>query len=129
MYELTYIINPDLTEEQISELKGKINNFIIEQEGEIKEERKELKMKLAYPIKKFNFGCYASVDFNIEPQKLLEFEKKLKPENNILRYLMIFKEKETPIERVPVKPAKEKKIKEKVKIEELDQKLEELLKE
>lgn len=128
MYELTYIINPHLSEEQAAEPKEKIRE-IIGKQGEIKNEKKEIKRKFAYPIKKFNYGYYAIVDFELPPAELKSLEKYLKSELTILRYLIIEKPKEadSALTTAPI-IKKERKSNGKIKIEELDKKLEEILK-
>lgn len=128
MYELTYIINPNMAEAEVSKLKEEISGFIVSAMGIIHEEKKEQR-KLAYPIKNFNQGIYVSLEFTLDPEKMTDLEKKIKIEKAILRHLIIKKEKiETGTAIAPEKKKKEKE-KEKVKIEELDEKLKELLEE
>lgn len=127
MYELTYIINPNIAEADVNKLKEEISGFITGNEG-ILLHQKEERRRLAYIIKKFTTGLYVSLDFDLEPEKLAELEKKLKLESAIIRYLIITKEKLLPAETASsAAPKREKK--EKVKIEELDEKLKELLEE
>lgn len=127
MYELTYIINPNLAEADANKLKSEISGFITGTEG-VLHNQKEERRRLAYQIKKFNTGLYVSLDFDLGPEKIADLEKKLKLESAIIRYLIIAKEKVSPMETAPITaPRKEKK--EKVKIEELDEKLKELLEE
>lgn len=141
MYELTYIINPNLSEQDVAAQTDKVRSFINEMAGEIKTEKLWEKRRLAYPIKKQGFGYYVTTEFNIEPQNIIELDKKIKLEQNILRHLLITKEEiKEPHRRIMLpKPAREKigigprpetaPPEEKVKIEELDKKLEEILEE
>ncbi len=126
MYELTYIIDPNLTEADINKLKEEISNFIIGAEGIIHDQKEE-RRKLAYPIKNFNQGFYVSLEFTLDPEKMPDMEKKFKTEKAILRHLIIKKEKTETT--AAIAPENKKKEKEKVKIEELDEKLKELLEE
>jgi len=141
-YELTYIVIPNLAEEDLSKLIAEINNLIVNNGGEIKEQKALIKRKLAYPIKKNKNGDYITIEFLIEPEKIDNINKGIKLEKNILRHLIIIlSEKiqkvkkirkniqaESVIAETPKsKPAKKQTIKEKVKLEELDKKLEELL--
>lgn len=120
-------------------ITGKIRGLIGELDGDIKKEVLSEKKKLAYPIKKQLYGYYVSVEFGLEKEKTAELEQQLKLDNNILRFLLVT-QKEISARRLKTKIAKPKKIApaeisktepkvEKVQIEELDKKLEELLKE
>jgi len=136
MYELTYIINPNLSETEVATQTDKVRGFINGIGGEIKEEKLGEKRKLAYPIKKQNFGFYVTVQFNLEPDKIAELEKQIRMEQLILRHLLVAKEEAQPTAKpIPfIKPIITPKIAteqkpEKVKIEEIDKKLEELLEE
>jgi len=93
MYELTYIVNPNLSDEQIAAQTNKVRSFINELAGEVKNEKLWEKRRLAYPIKKQGYGFYVTAEFNIEPQNIIELDKKIKLEQNILRHLLITKEK------------------------------------
>lgn len=133
MYELTYIINPDLSEQEVVTQTDKVAGFINELDGEIKKESPIQKRKLSYPIKKEKEGYFISLDFQLSSDKLEKLNHQLKLEKDILRYLIISK-KIQKIRPMRVKKFKERikvaeRPKEKVKLEELDKKLEELLKE
>lgn len=140
MYELTYILNPNLQEQEVAAQADKVRGFINGHGGEIKTEKIDEKRKLAYPIKKQGFGFYVTSEFNLEAEKVEELEKQIRFDTNILRHLLTVKEILPPAKaKIRVPKAKEKepalavpKItlpKEKVKIEEIDKKLEELLEE
>lgn len=140
MYELTYIINPNLSEQEVAAQTNKVRSFINELGGEIKNEKLGEKRRLAYPIKKQGFGFYVTIEFNCEPENIIELDKKIRLEPQVLRHLLLTKEimKQTPRRYVPPK-AKEKigmpfkpqpeAPPEKIKIEEIDKKLEEILEE
>jgi len=129
MYELIYIASPNLMENDLTSLLEKVRNFIYGSEGHVKNEKIDQKRKLAYPIKKNIFGYYITCDLEISAEKIDDLQKNIESLPEIIRYLIINKKdisKDiTPLKHVPGKPTK----KEKVKIEELDKKLEELLKE
>ena len=136
MYELIFITDP-LTEKIDAEAPAKVRRFINELGGQIRKEDIWEKRKLAYPIKKHLFGFYVIFEFEMEAEKLDELQKQLRLNDDVLRFLIINKEgikEERPKIRplkfktaAPVRPPEAKG--EKVKIEELDKKLEEILKE
>lgn len=127
-YELNYIISPDLSEGDVQNFSERINSFIQEENGELKETRK--------PSEK-NFGFLATLNFCLNPEKLGILEKKLKAEDKILRYLILTKKakEEIPGKKVLPRvksssPMSEKKAKpKKVELKDIDKKIEEILRE
>jgi len=87
---------------------------------------------LAFPIKKEEEGYLVSLNFFAEPKILGALEKKLSSEDKILRYLILNKkvthEEEISKKMPAVKVKKlEKPKEEKVKLEEIEKRLEEIL--
>lgn len=140
MYELTYILNPNLSEAEAANQTNKVRGFINDLGASIKSEKVWEKRRLAYPIKKQGFGFYVTTEFEMGPEKIAELENRLRLEPQILRYLLITVEDTKHALRPIYRPKpKEKRAlapmpaetgpKEKVKIEEIDKRLEELLEE
>lgn len=142
MYELTYILNPNLSENEVTAEADKVRGFINDQGGAIKNEKIWEKRRLAYEIKKHGYGFYVTTEFELEPEKVIELENRLRLEAQILRHLLLTKEliKEMPRRAPRPKIIKEKlglpeikseseTPKENIKIEEIDKRLEELLEE
>lgn len=130
MHELTFIANPNLSEENLAGLIQKIKEFIEKHEGRIVQDFLTKKIRLAYPIKKQVGGLLCSVDFELERSNINEFAKEIKENKNILRHIVVNKEVVRP-KPLTLKPAKiqPKSKQAKIKIEELDKKLEEILQE
>ena len=136
MYELTYIISPVSAELDTNAVAAKVRSFITGQmAGTVKKEYITDKKRLSYPIKKQSGGFYVAVEFSAEPEKMDELKKFLGLENDILRHLLIDIKNGIPAKRpARIKPAAVAASGEtaakapKVKIEELDKRLEELLK-
>ncbi|MBI4709411.1 MAG: 30S ribosomal protein S6 [Candidatus Portnoybacteria bacterium] len=141
MYELTYIVNPNLSEAEVAAQSERTRGFINALSGEIKNERLGEKRKLAYLIKKEKFGFFVTLEFNIESDKVEELEKQMRLEPQILRHLLIVKQEAKPTPSYMMR-SKERPIRtqdiaasakshaqptEKVKMEELDKKLDEIL--
>lgn len=144
LYEIAFFINPDIKEEEISAYVQKIKDFIIELGGDISKEQPIQKKKLAYPIKKAKQGYFGSMLFNLGAENLKSLDKKLKLEDLVLRYLVIAADKDylaqmkrqeeeikekfqritQPTEGGTKKTAKTE---DRVKLEEIEKKLEEIL--
>jgi ribosomal protein S6 len=154
-YQLTYLLNPLLDEKGVIEISQKIKKWIEEKQGHIEEE-KTTEQSLAYPIKKHQQAICSNLSFQLLPQLIKELHEQLKLESHILRYMiqkkpdqqLLAQQKVTgqiPLQTEPSKisdtepkPTKKEPLekssssppqKEKVKLEELDKKLEEILNE
>ena len=132
LYELTYLISPELSESELKSLNEKINSLIQKEKGVLNEAKMPMKKKLAYLIKKQREAFLTDLSFYLEPDKLGSLEKELKSEKKILRYLIlarpkskIAKVRKRPAKVIPKIPAKEKK----VELKEIEKKLEEILRE
>ncbi len=124
-YQLTFLLPPNLKEEEIKKIQEGLN-FLIKKEGGVLENSEIIgRKKLAYKIKKEEEAIFCNLEFCLLAEKLEELEKKLKSEKEILRYLILSKG-----EKREIKMPKPKKIKkEKVEISEIEEKLKEILNE
>jgi len=145
-YELTCLLNPELTIEEIKKWSEKMNSlidsFLNDQEKEVKssvimeDEEGLKKIKLAYPIKKKNEAFFYVIKFKVPPEKISFLEKELKSDDKILRFRIFSKKPEIPLVKkakiLIKKPVKrlsliKKDVSKKVEIEEIDKKLKEVL--
>ncbi len=129
-YELTFLISAGASEEEIKNLREKIT-ALVQKEGVLINGPFFQKRALAYPIKKQDWAVFGVLNFQMKPESLIKFEKKLKSEPHLLRYLIIREEEWKKSARTPQPSALKKKTKihkrEKVELKEIDKKLEEIL--
>ena len=129
-YELTCLISSKLSEEEAKNLSAKIESLIKDEGGFSSGLKNFIRRKLAIPIKKEGQAYLFILDFHFEPDKLEIFSKSLKNMPEILRFLIEVK-KVTRIEpfREKILPKIKKPVAEteKVEIEEIEKKLEEIL--
>ncbi|MDD5551986.1 MAG: 30S ribosomal protein S6 [Candidatus Pacebacteria bacterium] len=129
-YELSFL-TPDLTGDEKNSLLKEIENQITKLGGKIEDKFIE-KKRFAYPIKKKTEGFLGIFFFSLEKENIIEIKKNIEKNNKILRIILekkkmkITKERRTRPEETTPQIKKEKK--KKVKIEDLDKKLEEILK-
>jgi len=130
LYELTYLISPEFSEEELKSLNEKINSLIQKGTGVLNEVKLPIKKKLVERIKKQREAFLINLSFYLEPEKLGSLEKELKSEKKILRYLILAKPKikiakvrKRPTKVISKIPVKEKK----VGLKEIEKKLEEIL--
>ena len=135
-YEIAYLISPKIKEEDVFGEAGKITGFIQSAaNGLIGHIAEPKQIRLAYSINKSRDAYFGWTRFTINQDTLADFEKKLKLEKAIMRYLIVEAEEE-PIRtrvmrpRMPLampKPSGPPPAEEKVNMEELDKRLEEIL--
>ena len=88
-YELTYIINAVLNDDQIKGLVKRVHKFIEENGGNILEVEEWGSRRLSYPIKKKRNGYYVNLYFEAEGDLIVRLERALTIEDDILRYLTL----------------------------------------
>ncbi len=96
-YELMLAINPQFEEEELASLIEKVKKIISKEKGEVTNINKWGKRKLAYEIKDFTEAIYVVMKFNIDELSISEFERVLKLEEKIIRYLLILQKEEKPV--------------------------------
>lgn len=97
-YEMVYIFDSALEEDQINERLEKHHALLKSPDNA--EPVRNLNhwgtRTLAYPIKKRETGYYVVADFDCEPPLLGEFERSVKLDESIIRYLLVINEGELP---------------------------------
>ncbi len=139
-YELIYLISSDVSGEELKNLSEKIKSFVQSEEGAIKKTTEPSKKELGYQIKKKREAFLVTINFSFPTEKIADLEKKLKGENQILRYMILNKDfSEKPIRprrigskttiKEPDESLDKQSKSEKVELKEIDKKIEEILKE
>lgn len=139
-YEVSYLITSSVAEGEVLNYANKLASIIEASKGAIKYTESPKKRKLAYPVKKERGAYFGWTTFSASPQSLAAIEKGIKPEKGLLRYLIVDKTREElqlkpvyfsiprPVVTRPAGPqAAEKAPEEKLDLEALDKKLEEIL--
>lgn len=86
-YELMYIINPNLSEEETAAVVEKFK-ALVEQNGTLEELEEMGKRKLAYEINYISEGYYVLVKFTSAPEFPAELDRVLGITDGILRSLI-----------------------------------------
>lgn len=93
-YETAVIINAALDDEQIEAVVAKITGIITDGGGEISETEKWGRKRLAYTINKNRIGYYVIYRYEAPVELIAEFERLLKIDESVVRFLTIRLEKE-----------------------------------
>jgi small subunit ribosomal protein S6 len=88
-YELVFILNANLSEDDFTRVLGKVNDQITKLGGTVTETNQWGKRRLAYPIKKQVEGNYVLEKVQIKQTALKELDANLKMSEDILRYLFV----------------------------------------
>lgn len=88
-YELLYVLQPDLDEEQLKALQDKVSGIIAQQGGQNEEVKEWGKRRLAYEINDHREGYYIEVHFDGTPQVIDELDRVIKITNGILRHIVV----------------------------------------
>ncbi len=86
-YELLYIVQPTLSEEDLKGIMGDIAGRIEKAGGKILKNEVWQKRNLAYPIKKFKQGYYVLVHYKAEANVPKEIEERMRIKEDILRFM------------------------------------------
>ncbi len=139
-YELTILISPDLTEQEVRTVEDEIS-AVIEEKGTLIGLSTPNKRELGYEINKKRSAYIMDIRFSAEPDFLLDFNKKLKEKKEILRYVLLIKhdpkpekeprkkENKTTIDFKSEVTSSPNKSRQKVEIGDIDKKIDEILSE
>jgi ribosomal protein S6 len=90
-YELAYIVSPEITSEE-AEAKGKeIESAILSKEGTIVKQLTPIAKTFSHPVGKKASGFWGVLEFQIEPEKLVEFQSDLAKDKTVVRYMISIK--------------------------------------
>jgi len=143
-YEFLGIVSGALAETEVEPVIKKITDFFIGEGAEIAYKDFLGRKRFAFPIKHMRHGYYLVVNFETDKSSLKEIEKKLKLDEDVLRYMIIKSAPKTREEREKEKNKLQTKTQEssktktkeansdkstasKVSLDELDKKLDEIL--
>ncbi|MCX6723975.1 MAG: 30S ribosomal protein S6 [Candidatus Staskawiczbacteria bacterium] len=91
-YELTYIISPEITSEEVGAKAKEIESAISSREGTILKQLNPLAKTLSYPIKKHASGFFGVLEFQLEPEKLIELKGIIEKDKKFVRHIITIKE-------------------------------------
>ena len=138
-YELLYIIPFTSEKEEIQSTLQKVKESIKGMNVELLSQEEIGKRKIAYPIKRHRYGYYSAIVFRVDSEKIEDIQQKLRLMPEILRFQIVNvrlqkpkareAKKEKKLEEKTKKIEKEMPRKEKVVLEDIDKKIDEILKE
>lgn len=102
LYELTYIIRPDLEDEAVAGVAARLEQTISTNGGRVLKTDNWGKRHLAYPIRRYTEGHYILLHTELTEQAIREVERQIKISEDIIRHLLVRVEPQAPVaEAVP----------------------------
>ncbi|MBC8186523.1 30S ribosomal protein S6 [candidate division KSB1 bacterium] len=92
-YQTVVVIDSLLKNEEIDEIVNKVERVISNNGGKIQSNERWGKKRLAYEIKRRQYGYYVEIIFEAPPNVIHILEREYRLEENILRYLSIHLDK------------------------------------
>jgi small subunit ribosomal protein S6 len=97
-YEIVYIFDSAVDRSVIDQKLQRFDQLATaDAGGEVLAVEHWGKRQLAYPIKKHDNGYYVVVQVRTTPESLPEFERAIKLDEEVLRYLVVLSEGELPV--------------------------------
>ena len=90
-YEAVYILNPDLTEEQIAALVERFKS-VVEANGTVSEVNEWGKRRLAYPINDLMDGYYVLMTFTAAAAIPAELDRIFRITDGVMRSMIVCKD-------------------------------------
>ncbi len=89
LYDLMVIVDPRLTEEEVAQLLGRLQESFVALGGEVVSTENWSKRRLTFEIKKQREGSYLLLQVKAEPSVVREYERQLRLNEPVLRFMTI----------------------------------------
>jgi len=87
-YELGFILNPEVSEEQTSAILERIEKIVKNYDGRVVKVNQWGRRRLAYPIEHHRDGNYVFIDMILTPETVLELDRTLKVSEEVMRHIV-----------------------------------------
>jgi small subunit ribosomal protein S6 len=87
-YELGFILNPEVSEEQTSAILERIEKIVNNSDGQVVKVNQWGRRRLAYPIEHHRDGYYVFIDMILTPETVIELDRNLKVSEEVMRHLV-----------------------------------------
>ena len=87
-YELGFILNPEVNEEQTRTIVERIEQIVARYGGQVMRVNQWGRRRLAYPIQHNRDGFYVFIDMILTPETVNELDRTLKVSEEVLRHLI-----------------------------------------
>jgi small subunit ribosomal protein S6 len=88
-YEIMFIVDANLPEDEIDQLNSQIESLISEGGGNVLETEKMGRRRLAYEVKRQNEGFYVLLTVEANGEIISEVERRFRVLDSVLRYITV----------------------------------------
>lgn len=88
-YELVYILSPDATEQEITDLHTQVESIVARYQGEMLKTENWGRRRMAFRIGKHREGTYVLEVFKGTGELTKELDRRLKVIDNVIRHLIV----------------------------------------
>jgi small subunit ribosomal protein S6 len=88
-YELVYVVSPDATEEQVTDLHTQVEGIVQRMGGQLEKTENWGRRKLAYEIGRHKEGTYVLEHIFGSGELLKEIDRRLKVFDTVIRHLVV----------------------------------------
>jgi len=88
-YEIMFIVNPSVVEEDIDKINSQIESIITAGGGTVAKVEKMGKRRLAYPVNKNRDGFYVLLTIQATGEIVKETERRLRVMDSVIKYLTV----------------------------------------
>ncbi len=96
-YEVLFLINPEISDDELQNTVNKLRSLIEAQQGEIVKMEDWGKRRLAYRVQKHSKGHYFLIHFNGNSAILSEIERFLRFNESIMKFIIVKATKDSDI--------------------------------
>lgn len=87
-YELGFILNPEVTEEQTRTILERVEQIVANHGGQVVKVNQWGRRRLAYPIEHHRDGLYVFIDMILTPETIAELDRTLRVSEEVLRHMV-----------------------------------------
>jgi small subunit ribosomal protein S6 len=88
-YEITFIVRPDIPEEELDKLIAQMEGVATSAGGQVEKVEKVGRRRLAYRVLKYREGLYILFHVQGGGDTVREFERRLKVTDTVIKYLTV----------------------------------------
>jgi len=87
-YELAFILNPEVSEEETRTLLDRLEQVVTTYGGQIVKVNQWGRRRLAYPIEHHRDGFYVFIDMILTPETVIELERTMSVSETVIRHML-----------------------------------------
>ena len=94
-YEIMFIVNPNVPEEEIDKINGQVESIVTAGGGKVEKIEKMGKRRLAYEVEKQREGSYVLFVIQANGDIIKECERRLRVMDSVIKYITVRTDEET----------------------------------